>query len=189
MSYAPRRWSSYRSLSEQDEIPPETKAISPDTLLNICIENVLRSSFLAGEAGRTLPSVQAHYILYLALKRLINGESKSYLILHKLISGWSQSELSFNFQSNHLVQSHVRSSASSWRSCLIPPFNYYGIKGVAKSRFELCARDIAVGLFNYAYYADMNDTVTRDDKKAGLEIVDLSEIQFAMEPHPIWGTG
>ena len=187
MSYAPRRWSSYRSLTEQDEVSSGMKEISPDSLVDICIRNVLQSYSLIGEAGKRLPNVQAHYILYLALKRLVNGEPKSYMILHKLITNWSQKELTFDFQSNILVQKYIRASSSSWRNCLIPPYVYYGIKGITKSRFELCAKDIGVGLFNHAYHS-LSGT-DNGSSASKLEAVDISEVQLATEPHPIWGTG
>ena len=190
MSYAPRRWSSYRSLTEQDEVSSDMKEISPDPLAFICIQNVLQSYHLIGEAGRSLPTVQAHYILYLALKRLVNGETKSYMMLHKLISSWAHRELSLDFQSNPLVQNHIRSSVSAWRNCLTPPYVYYGIKGITKSRFELCAKDIAVGLFNHTYHSlmDANGAVG-GSRESTIETVDMSEVQLATEPHPIWGTG
>ena len=189
MSYAPRRWSSYRSLTEQDEVSSDMKEISPDSLVDICMGNVLRSYHLIGDAGRLLPPIQAHYILYLALKRLVNGEPKSYMILHKLISSWSHKELNLDFRANILVQKYIQAQASTWRNCLVPPYVYYGIKGIAKSRFELCAKDIAVGLFNHAYHSLMDDSSNENGCGPKIETVDLSEVQLATEPHPIWGTG
>ncbi len=186
MSYAPRRWSSYRSLTEQDEVSSGMKEISPDSLVDLCIRNVLQSYYLIGEAGKTLPNVQAHYILYLALKRLVNGEPKSYMMLHKLITCWTHKELKFDFQSNVLVQNYIRASSSTWRSCLIPPYVHYGIKGITKTRFELCTKDIAIGLFNNAYHSLSEDNGSRMSK---LDTIDISEVQLATEPHPIWGTG
>lgn len=183
MSYTPRRWSSYKSLTEKDNIAPMKEERSPSTLYEICVENILKTTALAERAAVTLPYDQIHYILYLALKRLVNGEPKSYMMIHKIISKWAHTKLLFSFQTDPLLQKYQK-SAFSWRTCCLPPHVYYGINGIIKSKFDLCARDIAIGLFNYVYHLDLKDS----ENTSTLEIVDLSDIQLATESHPIWGT-
>lgn len=178
MSTPLRRSRSITRKDKERDSPPRVVA-NPQQLFDLCVESILESSEVSGKAVVHLPHVYAQYILCLALKRLKEGKLPSNSILHKLITCWPHSELSFNFRSNPLVVKKLGSLqpvSYTWSFGCIEPHVYYNIRGVSKSRYSTCSREIAVGLFNQAYRSDqLNIPVS-------MGTVDLSDFeQFSSE--------
>lgn len=182
MMSTPIRRSRSITKKERDKCSPAKTLANPDLLSDLCVDFILRSTDVAGKAALHLPRVYAQYLLCLALKRHREGTLPSSSVLHQLIASWPYSELSFEFRSNPIVIKNLGSLqpvAQTWSFGCIEPHVYYGIRGVSKSRYSNCAREIAVGLFNHVYYHDRfssNGTLL-------IQSVDLSDFeQFSSEP-------
>lgn len=168
-----KRYKSTNNLSYSSSQKSKASKNSPRTLLDTCIDRVVKCSELSGVAVSVLPPVVAHYVLYRAVQRLKDGEVRSYLIIHKMISKWTREELSFNFRSNSLVQKYPSVSGFKKHWGCVEPHEYYGIRGVSKSHHNSCIRDIAVGLFNHVYHRDCADS----EGRIGLKRIDLSDFE------------
>ena len=150
---------------------------SPPSLFDACLDSILRCSSLFAQVCEDTSIGQ--YLLYAALEKLVCGERDSDIMVHKLIEKWPHSQLSFDFKENLLVRERPilrKATASQLKRCL-EPFEYYGLRGVSKSRYSKCASGIAVGLFNHVYHRDRVDS----QGSIRLASVDLSAIQFTGE--------
>ena len=167
----------YKSANNLCSTSPDKSGMvekSPRTLLDICVDVIVKCSRLSGEATSMLPPVVAHFLLYRALQKFNDGKV-SYLIIHKMISKWALEELSFNFCSNPLVQKHPGLSGARTHWDCLEPHEYYSIRGVSKSHMKSCIKDISVGLFNHVYHRDRADSEGRIDLKC-VDLLDLEQL-------------
>lgn len=150
---------------------------SPTSLFDACLDSILQCSSLSARVCEDLSIGQ--YLLYSALEKLVYGERDSDIMVRKLIEKWPHSQLSFDFKDNLLVRERPvlrKATVGQLKRCL-EPFEYYGLRGVSKSRYSKCASEIAVGLFNHVYHRDRVDS----EGSIRLESTDLSAIQFTGE--------
>ena len=139
----------------------------PPTLFDACVSHILSSLEMCDMSSRRLPKKVAHYLMYVAIERLRRGETNSDFIVHKLIEKWPHQELSFNFRSNPMVVNKTLEV----RDC-VEPHDYFGLRGVSKTRLSISLKDVAVGLFNHVYHGDRQGEIQ-------LTSVDLRDVQMS----------
>ena len=152
-------------------------ARNPRALFDICVDLLLSSLDMSERASRHLPKKFTQYLLSIAMERLRRGELNSDFTIHKLIEKWPHEQLSFNFKSNPLARNRPR-SRQEYRGCM--PHEYYGLRGLSKSRLTVCSKDVAIGLFNHVYHSD------REGGYQSLQSVDLSDVQIS-DTSSSWG--
>lgn len=144
---------------------------NPHSLFDACVELLIGSLDMSGQASQHLPKKLTQYLLFLAMQRLRQGVLNSDFIVHKIIEKWPHEEISFDFKSNVLVRTRPRNDTELITRCLEPQ-EYYDLRGLFKSRLTRYAKDVAVGLFNHVYHGDREGTVS-------LRTVDLSDVQLS----------